>query len=102
MVKTAFLTPSRACPMRRVILLIALALGLAGCNFKAVPDPSVSARDAEWMALIPPHELDTNFHRYAVDDPTGEAPGTIVVDTRERLLYFVLPGRRAIRYGVAV
>ncbi len=89
-------------PMRQLALLLALALGLAGCNFKPVPDPSVSARDAQWMALVPNHELDTNFQRYVVDDPTGEAPGTIVVDTRERLLYFVMPDRRAVRYGVAV
>jgi lipoprotein-anchoring transpeptidase ErfK/SrfK len=40
--------------------------------------------------------------RYLIEDPTGEAPGTVVVDTKERLLYFVLPDRKAIRYGVAV
>ncbi len=88
--------------MRRVLIALSVALSLAGCNFKAVPDPSVSSRDAEWMALVPNHELDPNFQRYVVDDPTGEPPGTVVVDTRERLLYFVLPDRRAIRYGVAV
>ncbi len=88
--------------MRRAVLLAALVLGLAGCNYKPVPDPRVSARDAEWMALVPNHELDPNFQRYVVGDPTGEPPGTVVVDTRERLLYFVLPDRRAIRYGVAV
>jgi lipoprotein-anchoring transpeptidase ErfK/SrfK len=30
------------------------------------------------------------------------APGTIVISTEERRLYFVLPGGRAIRYGVGV
>jgi lipoprotein-anchoring transpeptidase ErfK/SrfK len=30
------------------------------------------------------------------------APGTILVSTRERRLYFVLPGGQAIRYGVGV
>ena len=34
------------------------------------------------------------FARYRVDDPTGEQPGTIVVDTKERLLYLVLPETR--------
>ncbi len=33
---------------------------------------------------------------------TSEKPGTIIVNTRERALYFVLRGRRAIRYGVGV
>jgi lipoprotein-anchoring transpeptidase ErfK/SrfK len=30
------------------------------------------------------------------------APGTIVISTEERRLYFILPGGRAIRYGVGV
>jgi lipoprotein-anchoring transpeptidase ErfK/SrfK len=30
------------------------------------------------------------------------APGTVVVNTSERRLYFVLPGRKAIRYGIGV
>jgi lipoprotein-anchoring transpeptidase ErfK/SrfK len=32
----------------------------------------------------------------------GYAPGTIVVSTSQRQLYFVLPGERAIRYPVGV
>jgi lipoprotein-anchoring transpeptidase ErfK/SrfK len=32
----------------------------------------------------------------------GEAPGTILIDTRSRYLYLVLPGHQAIRYGVGV
>ena len=32
----------------------------------------------------------------------GEKPGTIVVSTGQRRLYYVLPGGRAIRYGVGV
>jgi lipoprotein-anchoring transpeptidase ErfK/SrfK len=31
-----------------------------------------------------------------------EAPGSIVVSTKERRLYFVLPGGQAVRYGVGV
>jgi len=30
------------------------------------------------------------------------APGTIIVDTSERVLYYVLKGKKAIRYGVGV
>jgi len=86
----------------RLVLALPLALALAGCNFKAVPDPSVSARDSEWMALTPQAETDPIYGRYVVDDPTGETPGTIVVDTKERQLYFVMPDRRAMRYGVTV
>ena len=83
-------------------LLLAAMTVLAGCTFQGVPDPQVSARDAEWMAQIPPAEEDPRFGRYIVDDPTGEAPGTIVVDTKQRLLWLVQPNRKAVQYGVAV
>lgn len=46
--------------------------------------------------------LAEQFWRAEVEDPTGEAPGTVVVDTPAHYLYFVLPGGRAIRYGVGV
>lgn len=32
----------------------------------------------------------------------GQAPGTVVIDSGARALYYVLPGNRAYRYGVAV
>ncbi len=75
---------------RLSLALAALAL-LTACNFKGVPEPQVSARDAEWMAMVPKAQEDLRYGRYLIDDPTGEAPGTIVVDTKERFLYFVLP-----------
>jgi lipoprotein-anchoring transpeptidase ErfK/SrfK len=34
------------------------------------------------------------------DGPYG--PGSILINTKERRLYFILPGRQAIRYGVGV
>src|SRR3712207_2014237 len=86
----------------RLPLLLAMMTALAGCNYKGVPDPQVSSRDAEWIAQIPKADEDPRFGRYLIDDPTGEAPGTIVVDTKERQLYLVQANRKAIRYGVAV
>lgn len=83
-------------------LVFAAATVLAGCTFKGVPDPQVSSRDTEWMALVPKAQEDLRYGRYLMDDPTGEAPGTVVVDTKERFLYYVLPGKKVIRYGVAV
>jgi lipoprotein-anchoring transpeptidase ErfK/SrfK len=89
--------------MRLIPALAALtaALLVAGCNFKSVPDPSMSARDRDFIAKVPNFELEVNFQRYEVDDPTGEKPGTIVVDTSSKHLYYVLPNKRAVRYGVA-
>ena len=40
--------------------------------------------------------------RAEVDDPTGEHPGTITVDSRNRYLYLSMDGGRAMRYDVGV
>ena len=40
--------------------------------------------------------------RRVVDFPTRERPGTIIIRTDQRKLYYVLPGGEAIRYGVGV
>ena len=82
--------------------IIACAVLLSGCNFKAVPDPTLSARDTAFMALVPDAEFDPHFARYQVTDPTKEQPGTIVIETMERQLYLVLPDGKAMRYGVTV
>lgn len=84
-----------------VIAAIAAALALGACSYKSVPDPSLSPRDAKFMAKVPDFQLDMNYQRYEIDDPTGEQPGTIVVDTKANFLYFVLPNKKAIRYGAA-
>jgi len=86
---------------RKAALAMMAAVTLAGCNYQSFPDPSLSGRDKEYMALVPKFDIDRNYLRYRVEDPTGEAPGTIVVDTKSNYLYLVEPGRTAIRYGVA-
>jgi lipoprotein-anchoring transpeptidase ErfK/SrfK len=40
--------------------------------------------------------------RRLVNNSTGEAPGTVVIDTPSRKLYLVLPDGRAYEYGVGV
>ena len=83
-------------------LVLACAITLAGCEYTSVPDPELSARDAEYLALVPKVQKgDLNFERYQVEDPTGQAPGTVVVDSKKNMLWFVLPNKRAIRYGVS-
>jgi lipoprotein-anchoring transpeptidase ErfK/SrfK len=42
------------------------------------------------------------FDRQLVDYQTEEAPGTIVIDTEQKFLYYVMEGGQAIRYGVGV
>src|SRR5215211_1682191 len=43
-----------------------------------------------------------DLRRVTVDYPTNEAPGTVVVDTQNTYLYYVLGGGKAMRYGIGV
>jgi lipoprotein-anchoring transpeptidase ErfK/SrfK len=47
-------------------------------------------------------ELDRKYSKQEVAFETGEAPGTIIVDTGERFLYFVTGNNKALRYGIGV
>jgi lipoprotein-anchoring transpeptidase ErfK/SrfK len=49
------------------------------------------------MSTIP-----SQFHRRIVRNPTGEEPGTIVVDPGQRYLYLVMDDGQAMRYGIGV
>ena len=60
------------------------------------PLPAISA--AVPAAEVPPPQ----YRRQLVDDPTGAAPGTIVVDPGNRYLYLVQENGKALRYGVGV
>jgi len=42
------------------------------------------------------------YKRTTVRYRTDKAPGSIIVDTRDRYLYYVLPGNKAVRYGIGV
>jgi lipoprotein-anchoring transpeptidase ErfK/SrfK len=89
---------------RGILAALCASVALAGCQSMVasyVPDPQITARDAEMMALAPAAEFKIPIQRYQVSDPTGEPPGTIVIDTSDRHLYFVLPNHQAIQYQVA-
>jgi lipoprotein-anchoring transpeptidase ErfK/SrfK len=65
---------------------------------------SMTPRDRQLLAH-PPYaqaSIPEAFQRHLVDYQRREAPGTILVDTDARYLYYVLPQGKAIRYGVAV
>jgi lipoprotein-anchoring transpeptidase ErfK/SrfK len=54
------------------------------------------------LPAIPINKVNERFHRQIVDYATAEKPGTIIVNTPNRFLYFVLPGGKAVRYGIGV
>jgi len=54
------------------------------------------------VPAIPGNRIDREFWRQVVDDPFGEVPGTIVVDTPNRHLYLIMADKQAMRYGIGV
>jgi lipoprotein-anchoring transpeptidase ErfK/SrfK len=54
------------------------------------------------IPAVPIEKIDPQFLRQIVPDPTGQRPGTIVVDTTGHFLYLVREGGQAIRYGVGL
>jgi lipoprotein-anchoring transpeptidase ErfK/SrfK len=90
------------------LLLVALAgLLLGGCmqsTREAASEANLTPRDRRLLAHTPYAQatIPETYKRHIVDYQRSEKPGTILVDTDARLLYFVLPGGKAIRYGVTV
>ncbi len=85
----------------------AIGLLVAGCNeatLEAASDATQTPRDRILLAHVPYARaaIPEQFRRHIVGYTGGEKPGTIVVDTSARLLYYVLPNGKAIRYGVTV
>ena len=64
---------------------------------------ALSALPADEQPEVGPAEqLSPNLRRQEVAFSTKEPPGTLIVDTPNTYLYYVLGGGRAIRYGVRV
>jgi lipoprotein-anchoring transpeptidase ErfK/SrfK len=95
--------------VRSIALVLAgfAAFSLGGCVHSRL-DASSSAnwtpRDRALLANAPYAQasIPIAYQRHVVDYHRKEAPGTIVVETDDRYLYFVLPQGKAIRYGVTV
>lgn len=114
-----------ATPSRRTVLAgfaSLAALALAGCSTTGSSRPNVATAEPvtrvvppEVLAMYGPlpdedfpipaapiHLLDPIYWRQEVDNTTGEAEGTVVVDTANRFLYWTMPNGRAMRYGVGI
>jgi lipoprotein-anchoring transpeptidase ErfK/SrfK len=88
-------------------LVAALGLGLGGCmqaTLEPASEASMKPRDKELLANAPyaKASIPEQYQRHVVTYHRREAPGTIVIDSDARFLYYVLPGGKAIRYGVTV
>ena len=67
-------------------------------NIMVAPDQPALSDDSDGSASVLPER----FRRQVVALNTREAPGTVIIDTGNTALYFVLGQGRAIRYGVGV
>jgi lipoprotein-anchoring transpeptidase ErfK/SrfK len=69
-----------------------------------MPDANFTARDRRELANPPYRQawIPPAYRRQVVNYHRKEAPGTILVDTDARYLYYVLPEGKAIRYGAIV
>ena len=97
--------------------------GVAVATLFAASAMSISAASADpfnpFEALFGPHrepvtapayanpqedakELRADLQRQVVNYRTSEAPGTIIIDTPNTFLYLVMPGGKAMRYGIGV
>jgi lipoprotein-anchoring transpeptidase ErfK/SrfK len=83
------------------LLVAAVTSGCQPIIQSGLPDPKLTERDKQMMALAEPDEWRIPDVRNIVEYHTREKPGTIIVDTGPKYLYFVLPGGKAIQYRVA-
>jgi len=103
---------------RRAVAFGAVAIGAVALSGAAAAAPLqlfpfIEAPPAQWapppMVQSAPSEdqgvtteLPARLKRQIVSYATREAPGTIVIDTPNTYLYFVMGGGQAIRYGIGV
>jgi len=91
-----------------LVILAAAGVMLSGCmetaNYEAANQANFKPRDRELLAQV--HYVNKPvadaYRRAIVEFNRKEAPGSIVVDSDNHYLYFVLNGGKAIRYGITV
>jgi lipoprotein-anchoring transpeptidase ErfK/SrfK len=99
----------------RAIAFSALAVGVFAFTGSSAATPQLlpftitppAAQSAPQVALPSQDEgaateMPARLKRQIVSYPTREAPGTVIIDTPNTYLYYVLGGGQAIRYGIGV
>jgi lipoprotein-anchoring transpeptidase ErfK/SrfK len=93
--------------MVRRFAFVLTGLLLGGCmqaTYEPSSDANLKPRDRQLLATAQYAQatIPEPYRRHIVDYHRKEAPGTIVVDTDARFLYWTLPDGKAIRYGITV
>src|SRR5262245_24583296 len=91
--------------LARGVVFLFGGLLLSGC-MQSVPvsDANFTARDKRQLASAPYQQawIAPDYQRQVVSFSRKETPGSVVVDTGSRHVFYVLPGGKAIRYGATV
>ena len=100
--------PLKLTSLKLAMVVTAAGLLLSGCmetaNYEATNTSAFKQHDKELLAKVryenvqPPE----NFRRAIVEYHRKEAPGSIVVDSDNHYLYYVVSDGKAIRYGITV
>ena len=93
--------------VRLAAISIAMAAALAGCTFDGMPTLITAnygaTRDLGYsVPAVPINKVPRQYRRQIVNFDTAEEPGTIIVDTGNKFLYYVMPAGKAVRYGIGV
>ncbi|MCC6948774.1 MAG: L,D-transpeptidase [Bradyrhizobiaceae bacterium] len=87
-----------------VVVAMAICANEASAQFNAIRDYEVTidVGDEPGKVADEKYQLDEKWARRVVFYRTLEPVGTIIVETRERALYLIMPENRAMRYGIGV
>jgi lipoprotein-anchoring transpeptidase ErfK/SrfK len=92
--------------LRVALAVLGLGVLVSGCMQTVEPasDANLTPRDRKLLSSAPYAQarIPEQYLRHIVEYSAKETPGTILVDSDARYLYYVLPGGKAIRYGVTV
>jgi lipoprotein-anchoring transpeptidase ErfK/SrfK len=93
--------------LRMALAVLGLGILVSGCmqsTIEPASEANFTPRDKKLLAAAPYERaaIPEPYKRHIVDYHRREAAGTILIDTDARYLYYVLPDRKAIRYGVTV
>jgi lipoprotein-anchoring transpeptidase ErfK/SrfK len=93
--------------LRVALAVLGFGVLVSGCmqsTIEPASEANFTPRDKKLLAAAPYERaaIPEPYKRHIVDYHRMEAAGTILIDTDARYLYYVLPDRKAIRYGVTV
>ena len=75
--------------------------------FEQIMPQARASQQSPYESIVPEPEasaaaMSEHLRKQIVNYPTREAPGTVIIDTPNTYLYYVLGGGKAIRYGIGV